>query len=472
MVLELLGSRILAPSVGSSLVSWTALISIVLAGLAIGYVWGGKRADASRGITPVVWLLIVAAIAIGLIPWIDRALSSLILSPSMDVRVEALILAGGLFFIPSVLLGSVVPFLAKHHIHSLTTTGRSVGELWALSAGGNIVGTIGAGFILIPNIEYPLILWGLSGILLLNALMLAVWWKTDRQKTSMIVTIVLMCLGVFRVDTPDYIIETPYHRVSIVDTHDSFYATGRPVRYLKTDRFGAQSGMYLDEPSELAIPYMEYFRLAHAFTPDMRRVLMIGAAGYASPKDFLHRYPDVEVDVVEIDPGMTRIAREYFALPQTDRLKTYHMDGRVFLRKSQSVYDAIIVDAFAGAMEIPPHLVTAEAFVHMAGRLTGDGTVIVNVTSPYGGARSVIASSILATMESVFPVVSAYAVQYPANSAMVQNVILIGHAQAQSASGGNAYDTHRVSVGKHPEANILTDAHSPMEYYSMKLLVE
>jgi len=44
LVLEILGARMLAPYLGSSLYVWTALIATVLGALSIGYWWGGRLA--------------------------------------------------------------------------------------------------------------------------------------------------------------------------------------------------------------------------------------------------------------------------------------------------------------------------------------------------------------------------------------------------------------------------------------------
>ncbi|MDR0313963.1 MAG: fused MFS/spermidine synthase [Treponema sp.] len=46
MILELVGSRMLAPFLGASIVVWTALIGVIMASLAAGYYAGGCIADA------------------------------------------------------------------------------------------------------------------------------------------------------------------------------------------------------------------------------------------------------------------------------------------------------------------------------------------------------------------------------------------------------------------------------------------
>ena len=51
------------------------------------------------------------------------------------------------------------------------------------------------------------------------------------------------------------------------------------------------------------------------------------------PKEFLRKYNDATVDVVEIDPGMTAIARRFFRLRDDPRLNIIHEDGRTFLNR-------------------------------------------------------------------------------------------------------------------------------------------
>ena len=45
MVIELIASRILAPYIGVSLYTWTSIIGVILAGIALGNFLGGKLAD-------------------------------------------------------------------------------------------------------------------------------------------------------------------------------------------------------------------------------------------------------------------------------------------------------------------------------------------------------------------------------------------------------------------------------------------
>jgi spermidine synthase len=115
---------------------------------------------------------------------------------------------------------------------------------------------------------------------------------------------------------------------------------------------------------------------------------MIGGAGYSFPKDYLAKYPDKNIDVVEIDPSVTEIAKEYFSLDTSDpHLHIFHADARVFLNQNTKKYDAIFGDAFTSWYSIPYQLTTREAIQAHYDTLTESGVLILNVISAIEGKK-------------------------------------------------------------------------------------
>ena len=106
--------------------------------------------------------------------------------------------------------------------------------------------------------------------------------------------------------------------------------------------------------------YTRFYRLAEHFRPDARAALAIGGGGYTFPRDYLRRNADVAIDVVEIDPELTELSRQYFALRDHPRMKIYHEDGRMFVARTKKKYDVVFLDAFNSAATIPFHLTTVE----------------------------------------------------------------------------------------------------------------
>lgn len=135
-------------------------------------------------------------------------------------------------------------------------------------------------------------------------------------------------------------------------------------------------------------PYLDYLHATLAVTPEARRALVIGLGGGVFPKRMWHDYPEVAVDVVELDPDVIEIAHEYFGLPLDDlRLRVFAGDGREFLERSREVYDIIVVDAYFEA-SMPYEFVTREFMSAVASHLSSDGVVAYNMVVVPSGRGS------------------------------------------------------------------------------------
>lgn len=94
-------------------------------------------------------------------------------------------------------------------------------------------------------------------------------------------------------------------------------------------------------------------------------------------------YPQSEIDNVEIDPAVIKVARDYFGFFESDKIKTYAQDGRIFIKRAilkKQNYDWIILDAFNGDY-IPEHLMTEEFLTEAKTLLTEDGILSANTFS-------------------------------------------------------------------------------------------
>ncbi|MDO4502078.1 MAG: fused MFS/spermidine synthase, partial [Coriobacteriia bacterium] len=121
-----------------------------------------------------------------------------------------------------------------------------------------------------------------------------------------------------------------------------------------------QSASYVDPDRRFDLAFEYYRAFDHVFDDESpenhrRRMLMLGGGGYAYPKHVISRYSDASMDVVEVDPLITRIARKHFFLNElmdsygTDRLNLVCADARAYLMGACGMdYDVIINDCFAG----------------------------------------------------------------------------------------------------------------------------
>ncbi len=144
-----------------------------------------------------------------------------------------------------------------------------------------------------------------------------------------------------------------------------------------------QSCIYIDDEYKLVFDYTKFIMSTLVFKPDPQRVLIIGLGGGTLSNSLLHMYPNIEIDNVEIDPAVVKVAVDYFNFKQTDKVKSHVKDGRIFIKralKKQPRYDFIILDAFNGEY-IPEHLLTAEFLQESQQLLTDDGILVANTFS-------------------------------------------------------------------------------------------
>jgi MFS family permease len=149
LVLELVAGRILAPEVGVSLYTWTAVIGVVLAGISLGSWLGGKLADRRPGRSVLSLLFFGSAGAAALALVLAHNIDSLAAPLSWPTIWQVLWLATLVFFLPAVLIGTITPMLIKLSLSSLAVTGRVVGRIRSAAELGGILGVFLTGFVLI-----------------------------------------------------------------------------------------------------------------------------------------------------------------------------------------------------------------------------------------------------------------------------------------------------------------------------------
>ena len=113
--------------------------------------------------------------------------------------------------------------------------------------------------------------------------------------------------------------------------------------------------------ADAAVLDFEYMRHAAAAiaawaAPARMSVLHIGGAACTFPRYLAHAYPESRHLVIEIDPDLARLAREWGELPRAPRLRIRVGDGAEVLRsRPDASADVVVRDAFAGDTT-PPHL--------------------------------------------------------------------------------------------------------------------
>jgi spermidine synthase len=474
MILELAGSRIMAPYFGTSLIVWSSLIGLILGALSFGYWWGGKVADKLPNWKTFSGIIFLAAIFVGLTAIFKEPILMFFQGLIKGVKINSILSTLVLFVPASLMLGMVSPYAVRLKIHDVQSSGKTVGNLYAISTLGSIFGTFLAGFYLLAVFGSTMILYILAVTLVLTSI--ACFVKAE-LKAKLVVVLILIFFGsgsyAIKLFAAQKIIDvdSAYQRIIIYESKDN--ATGKQARYLKTDNQGTQSGMFLDN-DELVFNYTKFYDFYKFLKPDAKNTLMIGGAAYTYPRHFLQTTTGTRMTVVEIDPKVTELAKKYFRLADDPRMTIVHEDGRVFLNGNQDKFDVIFGDAFK-AISPPYQLTTKEAVQKIYDSLNDDGAVLVNLISAIDGYKGEFLRAEYATYKSIFPEVQVFAVRNPLDNLNSQNLMLVALKQKRAEWTSDnpefqTYLTRRWTRAIFTDLPILTDDFAPTDNYLAKLV--
>lgn len=476
LALEILGTRLLGPFYGVSLYLWSALISVTLAALSLGYFLGGAWAD--RGPTPrrLAALLLFAGFWVFLIPLLRDPL--LRASEPLGLRVAVLVTATALFLPPLTLLGMVSPYAIRLRARELGEVGRTAGNLYAVSTIASVIAAVATGFFLIPHFGV-LRLTLATGAVLLAAAWIA--FATTARRGPALAALVALGLALLALER---LAPRPESGNGVVFRGQSAYAElcvldRAGLRYFLID--GGIHTVVQQDNGETRHPYVVAAELACDLFPEPRRALLIGLGGGSAAKELTWR--GWQVDAVEIDSVVTGVARRHFGLKPI-HARVHHADGRRYLRAAADRHEMVFLDAF-GSSSIPFHLVTSEAFGLVRERLAPDGVVVVNLESL--GWDHALVRSIAATLRTRFRHVLALPIAEPPDR--LGNLILLASDRAMDIADEvvgspidylhDEYQHWRSLVRRHawdnrfepsPEgAAVLTDDRNPVDLWSEEI---
>jgi spermidine synthase len=228
--------------------------------------------------------------------------------------------------------------------------------------------------------------------------------------------------------------ESRYYKIRVVDYPDE----GRRCLHFSKSR-GIQSSMKLSDPTALDLRYSKSIIAGLALHPDPKDVLLVGLGGASIPKFITKHWPDVRIDILEIDPDVVKVCQEYFAFKGGPGIRVIVMDGRMYLKRSRKKYDLIMLDAYA-ADHIPFHLTTVE-FVRLVRDGLKPGGVVASNLWEYGINRFYHAE--LRTFQEVFPET------YLFRAGTSGNVIVFGTTGGERVSEDTwAARAERLAAGK------------------------
>ncbi len=397
---EICASRLLAPYFGSSTVVWANVIGLVLAALSLGYWLGGRIAERRPRSAVLGRIVAGAGVLVAVVPFAAQPLLDLTVRGLDQVSVGAIVGSFAasllLFAPPVVLLGMVAPFAVRLAVTGVEGSGAVAGRLYGLSTLGSIAGVFVPALVTIPLLGTDRTLVGTAAVVALaGALQLSGRWLLVPAGAAALLAVPP---GVVKA-TPGLLYETesPYQYVQVVQDgpERDLYLNEGIVRHsvwrADTVLTGDEWDMFLAVPPLLDRP--------------VRRVAILGNAGGTTARAFGVFYPRAVIDGVEIDPAVTAAARRYLGLGDNPRLHVVTADARPFLRRTNTRYDLIFVDAYRQPY-VPFYLTTQEFFRLVRDRLAPGGIVALNVATIPGDHR--LARAIAGTLRTVFPQVLAW----------------------------------------------------------------
>lgn len=384
MAVELGASRLLAPYFSSSQIVWTIIIGTIMIAMALGNIYGGRKADQDPNPDKLYARIIFAAVWIALIPALGKYIvigisAVMIFSVNSNFLVWAAFAACMIIFVfPLFLLGTVTPSLVKYTVDDLADNGKTVGLLNASNTIGSIIGTFVPTFITIPAVGTSVTFLIFAGILLILAI--AYFVSEKLSKTRVIVGVVIFISSCIFGSSDSFAFwendlvyegESVYNYLQVKEDDNAVYLSTNVL-------FGVQS--VYEKSDILTGMYYDYAMTAPLMAGVNEKekldilILGMGTGTFATQCD--RYFESVDICGVEIDEDITELATEHFHL--SNDIPVYTYDGRAFLNADDKKYDVIMVDAYQD-ITIPFQMSSTEFFSLVKEHLNPDGVMVVNM---------------------------------------------------------------------------------------------
>ncbi len=471
MVVEILGAKMLSPYMGTSHFAWTAQIAVTLIALACGYYTGGRLADHSPQLARLYWAILVAAAYL--------SFTVLVIAPvaywCLDFNLVAgsLLASAILFFLPLALLAMTGPFLVRMITASVWNVGGNVGRLTALGTVGSFLGTIFVSYLVIPLLPNSVTMYLTAGML--AAIALGYFAVFHRKGVAAV--LLLTAFAAVPVAWAPQGMAQNYSRVEerfrrnshfgllqVIDSRD------RSIRYYLNDNLVQNTYDPRTGQSASLFTYM-LSGMAEGYTTNLQDVLCIGMGVGIVPMHFAGK--GVTVDVVEINPAVVPLARQWFGFDPA-KARVVIDDGRHFLNRCRKQYDAVVLDAFLGDSS-PSHLMTREAFESIKRVLRPGGALVINMFGELNPGSDFFAASLDKTLRAVFPGVRLHgtgdgAVFFAATMASDRELVNAPETEFVHEAVREEYRATMASSLRTDPASgrILTDDYNPVEFYDAK----
>jgi predicted membrane-bound spermidine synthase len=491
MVLELVAGRIIARYLGASLYTWTSVIGVVLAGITIGNYTGGRLADKFKPVKVLSVLFAICAVACLVTIVLNNLAGRWTWLWQFNWPTRILLHVAVVFLLPSALLGTISPVVAKMALERGLPTGRTVGDIYAWGAAGSIAGTFAAGYYLIALMGTISIIWAVAAVMIVMAMLYGAGLWAVRAAAVILVTGAIVGAGPWdwakKVSAAICLRSTTNEVILYEDETNYCYVAvksmgGEPEKRIFVQDMLVHSEILMGERDKLQYTYEQIMAaITRRFSggQDKPFFLVLGGGGYALPRYLERFWPAGTVDVAEIDPGVTKAAFAAFALDPNTKINTISLDARNYIdsliekkRLGQQVshYNFIYEDAL-NDYSVPYQLTTKEFNDKLNDLMTNDGIYMVELIDTLDSA--LFLGSLVNTLEQTFPFVTVISEKDVMSFNRNTFVVVAAKHKLDLTDVCKGYDVERsvwylndsdiVQLRKKSNSLVLTDDYAPVE---------
>ncbi len=402
---EVLWSRVLVYLLGNDIYSFTTILSTFLIGIALGSYFFARFADKSQKLVAAFGLLQLG-IGFSSALFLSALGRGFLNGSNLQVYLN-FCKSFVLIITPTFLMGAAFPIIIKLLTSNVKKLGENVGNIYAVNTIGGIIGSLTAGFILLPLLGAQKGIIFLSGVSILlgaTALAAAPVPTLSRRRTSILTLAAMVAVIIAAINiNPTAVYSKAFYGDSLREIlyyHESAEASLTVLRGKYNSRglnINGETTAYT-EFRDLLVHKM----LAHIpalLAKEAENALVIGF-GLGSTAHSLSQYPLKRIDCAELVPKEKETAR--FFIPENNHILDHpnfnfiNADGRNYLKTSRVKYDIISMNAIHPKNS--PYLYTREFYRLCKQRLTAKGIMCawMPTNTPYF-------SSLIKTFQTVFP---------------------------------------------------------------------
>lgn len=383
---EMLGAKLLASYFGSSLAVWTAVISITITALTLGYFLGGKLSKKENKIKILALVFSLAAFFLVIMPaWsvflFEKCQSMPLISGSV---ISVVFLVG-----PAVLcLGISSPVIIQLLSEQNREAGQSSGQTYAISTVAGILATLLIGFYLLPN-------FGISTPLFIASLALAglsFWVNYTHMNVLVSLMVIIFGFQLFQETEENKHYKNIFHSEGLMGQIKVVDQAGSQNTYRLLFINGIPQTIIFKIPE--AVSFWQYVHRI-SMTASLKKgknALLLGMGGGSIANEL--QKLDCKLDIVDIDERMYTLSSEYFYFKPKATTRFSCDDARHYIKTSTKKYDLLVFDVCSGEVQ-PSNLFTLEGIDDIGKNLKNDGIILIQYQEALGknkisGSQSII----------------------------------------------------------------------------------